>query len=97
MNNSIYQIRESMPTTPGIQTRGELGSSLSRMGMVGRFALLISLIFPLLLGLVVFRVAQPELQLLLERLLIYLSPVMTMVATYVFGRRNSQVGAREEE
>lgn len=97
MNNSIYQVRESMPTSPGIQPRGELGSSPARMGLVGRFVLLVSLVFPLLLGLVVFRVAQPELQLLLERLLIYLSPVMTMVATYVFGQRTGQVGARKEE
>jgi hypothetical protein len=75
----VVSRRVTIPAEPSY------GRCLTRFGR--RILLLVMFACPLVFGLSLFRVAYPELQVLSERLLIYLTPVMTMVATYFISHR----------
>ncbi|MFQ5610643.1 MAG: hypothetical protein ACE5H9_00770 [Anaerolineae bacterium] len=92
MDDGFLQPRKGPPALSGGCPQAARRLWLAKVHWLGCRITVISLAFALLVSLTALRPVGLTWQLLIERLLIYLAPVLTLIIAYFLGRRVDQAG-----
>lgn len=96
MDDGFSQAPNQAPASNGVYAQDDQKPPLVKIRLAGRRITAIGLGCALAISVVVFRPVSPDWQLSIERFLIYLAPVLTLVLAYFLSQRAHQAGTNND-